>query len=406
MGRYTGKSCRLIFMLGTMSLFFSAEIVSGYIGNSIALISDSFNMLSDIISLSVGLLATRVRRRSGSRRWSYGLARVEVVGALANAVFLAALCFSISVQSLKRLATPEAIDNPQLVLAVGATGLGINVVGLLIFQDWRWLCRRTKRQTSQEPSNMDEEAVYQPGTDFDEPPSDEGQPLNIRGVLLHVLNDAMGSFVVVVTSTLFYVWPVEEGTPCTWQCYVDPSLTLVMVAIVMTSGAPLVKETATILLHMIPHDLDFTKVVEDVCSLPGVLSVHEAHMWELTKGRYLATFHVKITLELHGSYSGIRTLHQQIREICHRVHIHSVTVQLEFDDLGLKGVRCSNPCLSPSCIKTSCCPTDVRALSACKASLPPYPGEPTMNMFDKNMLKEQEKIQIQTMNTFSSVTKF
>lgn len=149
MGRYTGKSCRLICMLGIMSLFFSAEIVAGYIGNSIALISDSFNMLSDIISLSVGLLATRVRRRNGTRRWTYGLARVEVVGALANAVFLAALCFSISVQALKRLVQPEAIDKPELVLVVGSVGLGINVVGLLIFQDCRWLCRKVKRQPPQ-----------------------------------------------------------------------------------------------------------------------------------------------------------------------------------------------------------------------------------------------------------------
>lgn len=79
-------------------------------------------------------------------------------------------------------------------------------------------------------------------------------------MLLHVLNDAMGSLVVVVTSSLFYAYPVAPGEPCSWQCYVDPSLTLVMVAIVMSSGASLVKETAIILLHMIPRDMNFSKV--------------------------------------------------------------------------------------------------------------------------------------------------
>ncbi|XP_037394389.1 zinc transporter 10 [Pygocentrus nattereri] len=405
MGRYTGKSCRLICLLTVMSLFFTAEIASGYIGNSIALISDSFNMLSDIISLSVGLLAARVRRRNGSKRWSYGLARVEVVGALANAVFLAALCFTICVQALKRLVSPEAIDKPELVLVVGSVGLGINIVGLLIFQDCRWLCRRTRRRASQDTqTSVDGEAGYPEQTDLEVDPSEEdGQPLNIRGVLLHVLNDAMGSLVVVVTASLFYAWPVNNGEPCHWQCYVDPSLTLVMVAIVMSSGAPLVKETATILLHMIPRDLNFRGVVEDVCRLHGVLSVHEAHMWELTKGRYVATFHVRVTPDLHSSHSGIITLHRQIREVCHRVRIHSVTVQLEFGEPVLNGTSCSTPCLSPSCRKISCCPADVTTLIACKANLSLYP-ESTIDMYDKSRLKEQEAMQ--SISTCSSVTKF
>lgn len=145
MGRYSGKSCRLVFMLTLTSVFFLAEIVSGYLGNSIALVSDSFNMLSDIISLSVGLIAARVRGRSSSPRCTYGLVRVEVLGALCNAVFLAAVRFSVSAQALERLVQPEAIDKPQLVLFVGSIGLAINVVGLLVFQDWRCLRRSTAR---------------------------------------------------------------------------------------------------------------------------------------------------------------------------------------------------------------------------------------------------------------------
>lgn len=82
------------------------------------------------------------------------------------------------------------------------------------------------------------------------------------GVLLHVLNDALGSVVVVVASALFYVWPLAPESPCNWQCYVDPSLTLVMVAIIMSSAVPLVKETAGILLQMSPVDLPLSAVRE------------------------------------------------------------------------------------------------------------------------------------------------
>lgn len=148
MGRYSGKTCRLILMLVITVIFFVAEIVAGYMGNSIALVSDSFNMLSDILSLCVGLTAARVARRAGSGRFTYGMGRAEVVGALANAVFLAALCFSISMESLKRLAQPQAIDDPPLVLIVGSLGLAVNVVGLLIFQDYSCLCPKRQKDAS------------------------------------------------------------------------------------------------------------------------------------------------------------------------------------------------------------------------------------------------------------------
>lgn len=155
MGRYSGKTCRLLFMLVLTVGFFVAELVSGYLGNSIALLSDSFNMLSDLISLCVGLgsgyIARRQRRGLGA---TYGYARAEVVGALSNAVFLTALCFTIFVEAVLRLARPERIDDPKLVLIVGALGLAVNVVGLLIFQDcasWFACCVRRRRGRPRPP---------------------------------------------------------------------------------------------------------------------------------------------------------------------------------------------------------------------------------------------------------------
>lgn len=166
MGRYSGKTCRLILMLVITVIFFVAEIVAGYMGNSIALVSDSFNMLSDILSLCVGLTAARVSRRAGSGRFTYGMGRAEVVGALANAVFLAALCFSVSMESLKRLAMPQAIDDPPLVLIVGSLGLAVNVLGLLIFQDCS--CLRARRQKDASvPRKEDEEDAAEEETGAD-----------------------------------------------------------------------------------------------------------------------------------------------------------------------------------------------------------------------------------------------
>ncbi|XP_043110585.1 zinc transporter 10 [Puntigrus tetrazona] len=333
MGRYSGKTCRLILMLVITVIFFVAEIVAGYMGNSIALVSDSFNMLSDILSLCVGLTAARVSRRASSGRFTYGMGRAEVVGALANAVFLAALCFSVSMESLKRLAMPQAIDDPPLVLIVGSLGLAVNVVGLLIFQDCSSCRRATRKNDAPVPREAEEDAAAaeeETGLQEKKKPESDGPPLNIRGVLLHVLNDALGSVVVVVASALFYVWPLAPESPCNWQCYVDPSLTLVMVAIIMSSAAPLVKETTGILLQMSPPDLQLSSVLESVCKLPGVASVHEAHVWELSKGRNVASLHVKVSADLQDS-----TLQTQIQQLFQRAGVHSVTVQLERADVEM-----------------------------------------------------------------------
>ncbi|KTF74874.1 hypothetical protein cypCar_00038140 [Cyprinus carpio] len=454
MGRYSGKTCRLILMLVITVIFFVAEIVAGYMGNSIALVSDSFNMLSDILSLCVGLTAARVSRRAGSGRFTYGMGRAEVVGALANAVFLAALCFSVSMESLKRLAMPQAIDDPPLVLIVGSLGLAVNVVGLLIFQDCS--CLRARRQkdasvprkedeedaaeeetaqgrmktklglmlqrkkglfflgfgacafdthrtsdrprrdaTSQPLLNMKHNKdvlsagrfvfvmdlhstlVRYPSTGLqEEKAGSDGPPLNIRGVLLHVLNDALGSVVVVVASALFYVWPLAPESPCNWQCYVDPSLTLVMVVIIMSSAVPLVKETAGILLQMSPVDLLLTAILEGVCKLPGVASVHEAHVWELAKGRNVASLHVKVSGDPQDVCWDRPALHAQIQQLFHRAGVHSVTVQLERADGEPE--RCGAPCVSPACLKLSCCPTG--ASTVCRGSPVPPSGDVTVHM--------------------------
>lgn len=132
--RFCGKTGSVLSMLFMTSSFFLVEIVVGYATNSMALVADSFHMLSDVMSLLIGFFALRYSKRSQrTERNTFGWQRAEVLGALVNAVFLIALCFSILVESLKRMVEPEVINNPILVLVVGIAGLLINVVGLVLF---------------------------------------------------------------------------------------------------------------------------------------------------------------------------------------------------------------------------------------------------------------------------------
>nr|XP_023969742.1 zinc transporter 10 [Chrysemys picta bellii] len=382
MGRYSGKTCRLIFMLVLTAGFFVAELVSGYLGNSIALVSDSFNMLSDLISLCVGIATGRIARRA--RRGpgaTYGYGRAEAVGALSNAVFLTALCFTILVEAVLRLARPERIDGPELVLIVGALGLAVNVVGLLIFQDWDSCCSRlqpraaTPEQLQAVPGAGREEAAVvecqeaveagdslntqkRPEEQTVQKKEKKSEALNIRGVLLHVMGDALGSVVVVVAAAIFYALPLDANTPCNWQCYIDPSLTLVMVVIILSSAFPLIKETATILLQMVPKGVNMQGLTERLTDVPGVSSLHEVHVWELAGGKNIATLHVKCQ-----TTSDYQDVSYKMREVFHEAGIHSVTIQPEYIDHKASELICSSPCISKACASQLCCPQQEVALN-------------------------------------------
>ncbi|XP_014806784.1 PREDICTED: zinc transporter 10 [Calidris pugnax] len=370
MGRYSGKTCRLIFMLVLTVGFFVAELVSGYLGNSIALVSDSFNMLSDLISLCVGLSTGRIARRSRrGPRATYGYSRAEAVGALSNAVFLTALCFTIFVEAILRLARPEPIDDAQLVLIVGTLGLAVNLVGLLVFQDWGACCRRRRHQPpaplpaaamlpaipGSAPTGQTDEAgdapndQKSPGEGPEKKRERKSEALNIRGVLLHVMGDALGSVVVVVTATIFHILPLE-GAPCNWQCYIDPSLTVIMVFIILSSAFPLIKETSTILLQMVPKGVNMQLLTDRLARVPGVKSLHEVHVWELAGGKNIATLHIKCQTPTDYQDAAYK-----IRKVFHEAGIHSVTIQPEYVDHKTSHLLCSSPCISKSCDSQLCC---------------------------------------------------
>jgi zinc transporter 1 len=109
------------------------ELVVGNITHSVALRADAFHMLSDVMALLIALVAVRISRRRSDIN-TYGWVRAEVVGANVNTVFLLALSLTIVFDAIERYIQPQAISNPTLLLIVGSIGLGINIIGLFLFQ--------------------------------------------------------------------------------------------------------------------------------------------------------------------------------------------------------------------------------------------------------------------------------
>lgn len=125
---------RLLCMLSMTFAFFIVEVVVSRMTSSLSMLSDSFHMLSDVIALLVALVATRFAEKTqATNKNTFGWIRAEVMGALVNAVFLTALCFTIVLEAVERFTEPHVIEGPLVVAGVGAGGLLVNLLGLCLF---------------------------------------------------------------------------------------------------------------------------------------------------------------------------------------------------------------------------------------------------------------------------------
>lgn len=402
--RFCGKTGSVLSMLFMTSSFFLVEIIVGYATNSMALVADSFHMLSDIMSLIIGFFALRYSKRSQrTERNTFGWQRAEVLGALVNAVFLIALCFSILVESLKRLVEVESIHNPVLVLIVGTLGLLINVVGLILFHqhghghshgghghshggsvqngtelneliqvqngsngvDQKSTGSQSGSEEDENEMNSDvsnglvpETEVYlsgKNGTVHTVVTKSKGSnmkvkssaQLNMRGVYLHVLGDALGSVIVIISALII---KFASGK---WTIYVDPAMSMLMVFLILKTSIPLMRESSLILLQTVPTHIKIKEVQDRLLDhVEGVLSVHEFHVWQLAGNKIIASAH--ITCRSPDEYMGIAN---KIKRFFHNEGIHSTTIQPEFVCEDKKDTECVLACgRNENCAAQKCCP--------------------------------------------------
>ncbi|XP_061176020.1 proton-coupled zinc antiporter SLC30A1-like isoform X2 [Saccostrea echinata] len=347
MARYSGKTCRLLTMLSMTASFFLVEIIVGYITNSIALVADSFHMLSDVVALIVGFASVRISKWQTEKN-TFGWIRAEVLGALVNAVFLVALCFSILVEALKRLVEFEEVNNPKLLLIVGGAGLVVNIIGLCLFHDHGHShggggghghshggghghshggeTEKLEACDHEESKELVERGTKEVTTtngivklELDNPKVASSSQLNMRGVFLHVLGDALGSVIVIISALI--IWLCEGD----WRFYVDPAMSIMMVMIILGTTAPLLKESGFILLQTVPSHINLDGIKEKLSKVEGVLAVHEFHVWQLAGSRIIASAHITCK-DLQDYF----TISETVKEIFHNEGIHSTTIQPEF----------------------------------------------------------------------------
>ena len=351
-------------MLSLTLSYFVVELVVGNITKSVALIADAFHMLSDVISLVIGVVAVRFSKRQSAMN-TYGWVRAEVVGANVNTVFLLALCLTIVFDAIRRFVDPEPIENVNLLLIVGSVGLGINIIGLFLFQGFhghthggggghshahvevepptpldqltensnrfeRYSTRALQEVIADSASQMG--ATTTPATIELEPELKEAKKkaasMNMHGVFLHVLADALGSVVVIISALIIKFVPHDPADRKHWTVYIDPTLSVIIVVIISISTISLFRETSSILLQTIPKHLEIKKIKSELLqTVPEITSIHELHIWRLTNEKIIASAHLH-----RKTLTNYMLVAEKVKKFFHSIGIHSVTMQYECDD--------------------------------------------------------------------------
>ena len=275
-GRY---ATRLSIAFGVLLAFFVLEAVVGWLTSSLALLSDAGHMLTDVLGVGMALAAITAARRPVGNKRTFGLYRIEVLAALANAVLLFGVAGYILFESVERFRQPQEVAGlPMMVTA--AAGLLANLV---VF------------------------ALLRKGA---------GESLNVRGAYLEVLADTVGSAGVLVGG--FVTW--EFG----WYL-ADPIIAVGVGLFVLPRTFTLARQALRILVQQAPEGLDVQAMRSDLAALPSVTEVHDLHVWTLTSGMEVASAH--LTAGPDADHGGVLTAAQRL--LSERYRIEHATLQVE-----------------------------------------------------------------------------
>lgn len=259
--------------------FMIVEVVVGLWSGSLALLADAGHMLGDAGALGLAFVVAQIAMRPRSVRKTYGYRRAEVLGALLNAVALLVAAGWIVLEAIERLAEPPDVR--------GAGVLGTAVLGLLVNLVSAWVLSRRG-----------------------------GRSINVRGAMLHVLGDALGSVAAIVAGVLLITFG--------WKL-ADPIASLVIAVLLVSGALRLMLEATHVLMEGTPEGVDVESLEQTIIETDGVGSVHDLHVWSLTPGEPVLTAHVVLDEGMHGA-DVVRAVGERLE----REHgIEHVTIQPE-----------------------------------------------------------------------------
>jgi cobalt-zinc-cadmium efflux system protein len=272
----------LAVVLCLTAAFAVAEVIGGIVSGSLALLADAGHMLSDSVSLGLALGAIALARRPPTARLSFGFRRAEILAALANGVTLVAIAIWIFIEAARRLQDPPEVAG-RTVLLIAVLGLSVNVAGAAIL--WRA----------------------------------QGDSLNMRAALAHVVADLLGSVGVIVAAGIILA---------TGWLPADPLVSILIGLLILAGSWRVLREATEILLEATPAGIDAHAVGARMAEGEGIVAVHDLHIWTITSGFPALSAHVVV-----GPGEDCHALQAEVtRMLAHDYGITHTTLQVEHCD--------------------------------------------------------------------------
>lgn len=276
---------RLSATLALILCFMAVEVAAGVLAHSLALLSDAGHMLTDAATIALSLLALRLAARPPRGALTFGLGRVEIVSALVNGVTLLILAAFIAYEAVRRLLSPPHVHGG-VVLAVALVGILVNLLAA-------WMLSGANRAS-----------------------------LNIEGSFQHILTDLYGFIATALAAGVILASGFQRA---------DPIASLLIAALMIRSGVALVSDSGRVFLEAAPKGLDPRQVGEALAAQPGVVEVHDLHVWEITSGFPALSAHVLVGAD-SDCHAARRRIEATLRE---RFHIDHTTLQVDHVGSGL-----------------------------------------------------------------------
>ena len=245
----SGRSRRaLAVALALTATYTVVEVVGGFLTGSLALLADAVHMLSDNVAIALALFAVWLGARPATPERTFGYRRAEVLVALANGVTLVALSIWIFYAAFSRLDDPPDVLGGWM-LAIAVVGVGVNLASGAILYGSR------------------------------------AGNLNVEAAFRHVVADLLGSFGVIVAAVVILATGWLEA---------DPLVSILIGVLVLASSWTILRDSTSILLEAAPRDVDTRAVGERLAGAPGVVDVHDLHIWTITSGFPALSAHVLV----------------------------------------------------------------------------------------------------------------
>ncbi|MFF2494879.1 cation diffusion facilitator family transporter [Agromyces sp. NPDC058064] len=253
----TANRTRLGTAIAIIGAFVVVQVVGGLVSGSLALLADAGHMTSDLIGLVVALVAAFVAARPATDRQTYGFRRAEVFGALINGVILIVVAVRVTIGAIGRLVTGAEGEAHEvqggLMLAVAVVGLAANIAAMLVLR------------------------------------GGAKDSINLRGAYLEVLGDTIGSALVIVAAIVILL---------TGWSAADPIASLGIAALIVPRALSLLRDVVRVLSEGAPAETDVAEIREHILRTPGVVAVHDVHVWQITSGQPVFTAHVEVEPEV------------------------------------------------------------------------------------------------------------